>query len=55
MTDDEITNVSAWLIAQRPPAPGQPYPNSQPMSEKPGEDQPNATAGGRPSKANSKP
>jgi cytochrome c oxidase cbb3-type subunit 3 len=55
MTDDEITNVSAWLIAQRPAAPGQPYPNSQPMSEKPGEEQPRATAGGRPSKANSKP
>ena len=26
MTDDEITNVSAWLIAQRPATPGQPYP-----------------------------
>jgi cytochrome c oxidase cbb3-type subunit III len=27
MTDDEITNVSAWLISQRPVNPGQPYPN----------------------------
>ena len=27
MTDDEITDVSAWLIAQRPATPGQPYPN----------------------------
>lgn len=51
MTDDEITNVSAWLIAQRPPMPGQPYPNTQPVSEKPGEEQPKATARNRPSKA----
>jgi len=27
MTDDEITNVSAWLMAQRPANPGQPYAN----------------------------
>jgi cytochrome c oxidase cbb3-type subunit 3/ubiquinol-cytochrome c reductase cytochrome c subunit len=40
MTDDEITNVSAWLLAQKPAAPGQPYPNMQPTSEKPGEAQP---------------
>jgi mono/diheme cytochrome c family protein len=52
MTDDEITNVSAWLIAQRPATPGQPYPNAQPASELPGEAQPKATAGSRPSKAN---
>lgn len=25
MTDDEVTNVAAWLMAQRPVAPGQPY------------------------------
>jgi cytochrome c oxidase cbb3-type subunit 3/ubiquinol-cytochrome c reductase cytochrome c subunit len=55
MTDDEITNVSAWLIAQRPAAPGQPYPNMQPASEKPGEEQPKTTAGDRPSKASAKP
>jgi cytochrome c oxidase cbb3-type subunit III len=55
MTDDEITDVSEWLIAQRPATPGQPYPNTQPMSEKPGEEQPRATAGSRPSKANQKP
>ena len=54
MTDDEITNVSAWLIAQRPATPGQPYPNTQPTSEKPGEDQPTATTGNRPSRANHK-
>ena len=29
LTDDEITNVTAWLIAQRPARPGQPYPNMQ--------------------------
>ena len=27
MTDDEITNVSAWLMSERPVNPGQPYPN----------------------------
>jgi cytochrome c oxidase cbb3-type subunit III len=26
MTDDEITNVSAWLMSQMPLNPGQPYP-----------------------------
>jgi cytochrome c oxidase cbb3-type subunit 3/ubiquinol-cytochrome c reductase cytochrome c subunit len=26
MTDAEITDVSAWLIAQKPASPGQPYP-----------------------------
>jgi cytochrome c oxidase cbb3-type subunit 3/ubiquinol-cytochrome c reductase cytochrome c subunit len=52
LTDDEVTNVSAWLIAQRPAAPGQPYPNTKSTSEKPGEEQPKATAGDRPSKAN---
>lgn len=25
LTDDEITNVTAWLMAQRPALPGQPY------------------------------
>ena len=52
MTDDEITNVSAWLIAQRPATPGQPYPNAQPTSKLPGEAQPQAMAGSRPAKAN---
>ena len=39
LTDDEITNVTAWLIAQRPARPGQPYPNMQPHA-KPAEPQP---------------
>ncbi|HWE87705.1 MAG TPA: c-type cytochrome [Terracidiphilus sp.] len=38
MTDDEVTNVSAWLLAKRPIAPGQPYPNL----ELPGQGQPPA-------------
>jgi cytochrome c oxidase cbb3-type subunit III len=29
LSDDEITNVTAWLIAQRPASPGQPYPSMQ--------------------------
>jgi cytochrome c oxidase cbb3-type subunit 3/ubiquinol-cytochrome c reductase cytochrome c subunit len=40
MTDDEITNVSVWLVAQRPVVPGQPYPNTKPTSDLPGEAQP---------------
>jgi len=42
LTDDEITNVTAWLMAQRPALPGQPYPtaNQAPLTEKPGESQP---------------
>jgi cytochrome c oxidase cbb3-type subunit 3/ubiquinol-cytochrome c reductase cytochrome c subunit len=43
MTDDEITDVTAWLIAQRPVSPGQPYPNSNPTTEPPREAQPQAT------------
>lgn len=35
LTDDEITNVSAWLIAQRPARPGQPYPDMQPAATQP--------------------
>lgn len=37
MTDDEITDVSAWLIAQKPATPGQPYPNAKPVSQLAGE------------------
>lgn len=40
MTSDEIANVTAWLLAQRPAAPGQPYPNDKPDSHLPGERQP---------------
>lgn len=45
LTDAEVTDVSAWLLAQMPVNPGQPYPDTpgtQPTSEKPGEAQPNA-------------
>lgn len=41
LTDDEITNVTAWMLAQRPVTPGQPYPNTNPTSERSGEGQPN--------------
>jgi cytochrome c oxidase cbb3-type subunit 3/ubiquinol-cytochrome c reductase cytochrome c subunit len=40
LTDDEVTDVSAWVIAQRPHNPGQPYPDRQPASERPGEQHP---------------
>jgi cytochrome c oxidase cbb3-type subunit 3 len=40
MTDAEVTDVTAWLVAQRPQMPGQPYPNTRPASERPGEHQP---------------
>ena len=42
LTDDEITNVTAWLMAQRPALPGRPYPtgNRAPLTELPGEGQP---------------
>jgi cytochrome c oxidase cbb3-type subunit 3/ubiquinol-cytochrome c reductase cytochrome c subunit len=41
LTDAEITDVSAWLIAQKPAAPGQPY--ASPTSQPAGEAQPQAT------------
>lgn len=40
LSDDEITNVSAWLLAQKPPNPGQPYPNTSTIPEKRAESQP---------------
>ncbi len=45
LTDAEVTDVSAWLVAQTPANPGQPYPDShgtRPTSEKPDEAQPKA-------------
>ena len=42
MTDDEVTNVSAWLMAQKPLNPGQPYPSASTTPEKAGEPQPPA-------------
>jgi cytochrome c oxidase cbb3-type subunit III len=29
MTDAEVTDVAAWLVAQKPVSPGQPYPQAQ--------------------------
>ena len=34
MTDDEIRDVSAWLMAQKPVDPGQPYPSVSAAGEK---------------------
>lgn len=42
LTDDEITNVTAWLMAQKPANPGQPYPNFSPVPQRPGDTQPSA-------------
>jgi cytochrome c oxidase cbb3-type subunit III len=50
MTDDEITDVSAWLIAQKPPTPGQPYPNAKPITQLPGEARQQATKANEPTK-----
>jgi cytochrome c oxidase cbb3-type subunit 3/ubiquinol-cytochrome c reductase cytochrome c subunit len=43
LTDGDIDDVTAWLLSQRPANPGQPYPNNNTMSEKPGEAQPKAS------------
>jgi cytochrome c oxidase cbb3-type subunit 3/ubiquinol-cytochrome c reductase cytochrome c subunit len=40
LTVGEINDVTAWLLSQRPANPGQPYPNNNTTSEKPGETQP---------------
>jgi cytochrome c oxidase cbb3-type subunit 3/ubiquinol-cytochrome c reductase cytochrome c subunit len=47
LTDGEISDVAAWLIAQTPARPGHPYPNTRPTSERPGEQQPLAEKGTR--------
>jgi cytochrome c oxidase cbb3-type subunit 3/ubiquinol-cytochrome c reductase cytochrome c subunit len=33
MTDEEVTNVSAWLMSQKSSTPGQPYPRSETQGE----------------------
>lgn len=43
LTDDEINNVAAWLMSQRPARPGQPYPNMQSTSGAPPQAQPAAS------------
>lgn len=40
LSDTEITDVTAWLMAQKPANPGQPYPDANPASQAPGEQQP---------------
>ncbi len=44
LTDADVSDVTAWLLSQRPANPGQPYPNNNTTSEKPGEAQPIAPA-----------
>ena len=34
MTDQEVTDIVAWLAAQRVQFPGQPFPSSQPVGDK---------------------
>ena len=50
MTDGEITDVSAWLIAQKPATPGQPYPNAKPVAQLPGNAQQQTAKESGPSK-----
>ncbi len=40
MTEEEITDVSTWLMSQRPAAPGQPYASTRPSSELPAQAKP---------------
>ena len=40
LTDDDVSDVSAWLMAQRPATPGQPYPDNNTTTQNPGEAQP---------------
>jgi cytochrome c oxidase cbb3-type subunit 3/ubiquinol-cytochrome c reductase cytochrome c subunit len=40
LTDSDISDVTAWLLSQRPVNPGQPYPDNSTTTEKPGEAQP---------------
>ena len=40
LTDAEVADVTAWLIAQRPQNPGQPYPEASTISQAPKETQP---------------
>lgn len=40
LTDADVSDVTAWLLSQRPANPGQPYPDNNTTTEKPGEAQP---------------
>lgn len=42
LTDAEVTDVTAWMMSQRPQNPGQPYPDTTPTNQKPGEAEPTA-------------
>lgn len=51
LTDAEINDVIAWMMAQKPANPGQPYPDNNTTSEKPGEAQPVAPEPEKPAQA----
>jgi cytochrome c oxidase cbb3-type subunit 3/ubiquinol-cytochrome c reductase cytochrome c subunit len=40
LSDGDVTDVTAWLLSQKPANPGQPYPSYNTTTEKPGEAQP---------------
>lgn len=40
LSDADVTDVTAWLLSQKPANPGQPYPNDNTTTEKPQETQP---------------
>lgn len=43
LTDSDVTAVTAWLMAQRPADPGQPYPDNSTTSEKSSKAQPSSS------------
>lgn len=43
LSDADVTDVTAWMLAQKPANPGQPYPNDNTTTEKPDETQPVGT------------
>lgn len=42
LTDSDVSDVTAWLMAQRPANPGQPYPDNNTTTQRSGEGQPMA-------------
>jgi cytochrome c oxidase cbb3-type subunit III len=44
LTDSDVSDVTAWLMAQKPANPGQPYPSSGTTTETPNQTQPVAPA-----------
>lgn len=40
LTDENVTDLVTWMVAQKPASPGQPYPNTRPAVEPRGEGHP---------------